>query len=143
MTYGLSRTVNFSWGRESWGCLFTIAEAFGWEPEGTTDPCLYQDPSGWPGSYFQNHGQRVSSADALAFADALIRAIDCAVKRDGEVNRTRPLEPPNCFTDPLGLVQKSEADDYPTDVDLDFIRQHTRPVLAFIDFLRGGAFRIY
>jgi hypothetical protein len=138
--------------------VLTTARAFGWEPEGTTDPYIPfgEDKSEWRGGYLTNDGQQVSSDDARALADALIRAIDAATKCQVEVNRPHlatSCDSPN--TDPVfdgslesmrsagGIVQKNEGDDCANDSDLELIRENTRYVLEFVDFLRGGAFRLF
>lgn len=63
------------WGHESWARLLSLAEMYGWEPSGTTEP--HGEPlDDWVGGYNSNDGQYVSPEDAKAMGDALGKALD-------------------------------------------------------------------
>ena len=72
----------FSLPPGGWSRLLSIAQAFGWEPEGTRPPEDYGDepgfwrgdPSDWDGRYWPGYGQEVTAKDALEFAAALKRS---------------------------------------------------------------------
>ena len=60
---------SFNWG--AWRHLLTIAEEFGWQPQGTKSP---EHSTNWSGSYFTNDFQEVTKTDAAALGAALFRA---------------------------------------------------------------------
>src|SRR5688500_4882351 len=60
-----------------WALALTLAENYGWRPEGTTRAAADGDqPVEWSGEYATNEGQRVSASDALALADACARVLE-------------------------------------------------------------------
>ena len=63
------------WGHISWTRLLSLAEMYGWEPSGTTEP--HGEPlDDWVGGYNSNDGQYVAPEDAKAMGDALGKALD-------------------------------------------------------------------
>jgi hypothetical protein len=58
-----------------WALALTLAERYGWQPEGTTLPKSAEGSADWSGEYATNDGQRVSASDANAVADACERAL--------------------------------------------------------------------
>jgi hypothetical protein len=59
-----------------WALALTLAENYGWQPEGTTLAVADEgEPVEWSGEYATNEGQRVSASDAQSLADACERAL--------------------------------------------------------------------
>lgn len=59
-----------------WALALNLAEVYGWVPAGTTLPHDGESAGiNWTGEYATNEGQRVSSEDALALAQACTRAL--------------------------------------------------------------------
>jgi len=70
------------WGHISWARLLSLAEMYGWEPSGTTEP--HGEPlDDWVGGYNSNDGQYVAPEDAKAMGDALRKALDDIPDHDG------------------------------------------------------------
>jgi hypothetical protein len=57
-----------------WESCLLVAEAFGWQPAGTTRPDGHEGE--WDGNYFLNARQRVTDDDAKAISRALFRALN-------------------------------------------------------------------
>lgn len=79
MGYDL-RNKNEAFRAAWWGDLLTLAQYYGWQPEGTQAPEYFSDPAyaittAWDGSYSWNDGQRVTESDAAALAVALESAL--------------------------------------------------------------------
>jgi hypothetical protein len=62
-----------------WSRMLTLAQQYGWQPQGTEPPDpMWEwdgDPATWEGSYWPAVGQQVSAADAQALGEALERAL--------------------------------------------------------------------
>ncbi len=60
-----------------WDLILQLAEAYGWEPEGTKLPGPGHDTpdQSWSGTYFTNSYQLVTREDAAALAEALERSL--------------------------------------------------------------------
>ena len=59
-----------------WGLALTLAKHYGWQAAGTPRPADWDDTDGpWEGEYAIQAGQWVTEADAMAFAEALDRAV--------------------------------------------------------------------
>lgn len=59
-----------------WGLALSVAEHYGWKPAGTPRPGGWDDADGpWEGEYAIQAGQWVTAEDAVAFAEALDRAV--------------------------------------------------------------------
>ena len=69
---------SFSCSAAFWAECLALAEACGWEPEGTLAPawCDQGGDRAWGGHYHTNDHQEVTDADARTFSAALYRAID-------------------------------------------------------------------
>lgn len=134
--------------RSSWSHCLRMADAFGWEPEGTEAPKLtmYDPDRGsvaltgswvkWDGGYFTNNYQGVTDTDAKALAAALDRAIT-AVETGAELS----AEQREAFTDesddlpiPTWVVQAFNIVDPPL--------FDTRILRVLADYARQGAFLI-
>lgn len=89
MGYDLTNAKNdeFHFNIHSWSPIFQMGMAAGWQPAGTLAPAPFVDEDTgetlgvwdddeWDGTYFSNDRQRVTDADARAWADALERALD-------------------------------------------------------------------
>tara|TARA_B100001245_G_C22583504_1_gene289947 strand:+ start:108 stop:566 length:459 start_codon:yes stop_codon:yes gene_type:complete len=87
MGYDLqSRTGNcFEWQISDYPKALKLAEAYGWQPQGTTNsPVVVDglgmvagaDPKDWNGGYTSNDCQIVSEVDAANMAEALERALE-------------------------------------------------------------------
>ena len=73
-------SLGLTW--EEWRTCYNLAKAFGWKPAGTLGP---EDRTHWGGQaginpefdmgYFSKNSQRVTDADAKAFAQALQTAM--------------------------------------------------------------------
>jgi len=67
----------------TWQRVLTLAERYGWKPEGTAAPdemaieaeIWKGDPAEWDGAYFPSYGQQVTESDAKNLAAALERAL--------------------------------------------------------------------
>jgi hypothetical protein len=84
----------FRWNIFSWAPVLSLANMYGWTPEGTTVPRLTEQMAkdheiakeevqrhniyaeNWDGSYHGNEGQFVSSTDALNIALAIESSLD-------------------------------------------------------------------
>jgi len=125
-----------------WGHLLSLAAMYGWRPAGTEAPKDWADENEgreWGGSYVFNSGQRVVAEDAIAWAEALDRALDdipdsyaawnkAVVGKDGG-----PLIPVIPHQSPLERVQPLEA----------LSGENKSGVREFIAFCRQGAFEIH
>ena len=87
MGYDLqSRTGNcFEWQISDYPNALKLAEAYGWQPQGTTNSLIVVDglgvvggtsPEDWDGRYTSNDYQIVSEVDAANMAEALERALE-------------------------------------------------------------------
>lgn len=65
-----SKIARFRWSNMGWAEVLSLAERYGWVPSGTACPTGMKTKE-WEGGYATNDGQRVTSADAKALADAL------------------------------------------------------------------------
>ncbi len=59
-----------------WALALTLAEQYGWQPEGTTLAESAEGSANWSGEYATNEGQRVAASDATALAEACARALN-------------------------------------------------------------------
>jgi hypothetical protein len=68
------RGDSFHFSSSMWNRVLYLAGVYGWKPSGTLSP---EDESltSWDGGYGVNEGQRVSEDDALAWAQALEKAL--------------------------------------------------------------------
>ena len=65
--------LNLSGGH--WAVYLNVAQAFGWQPQGTLAPPQWPQGQAWAGAYDSSDGQIVSEADARALAETLNGAI--------------------------------------------------------------------
>jgi len=68
-----------AWNWRGWTGLLELGRRYGWIPAGTEPPLCDEggpwDGGPWNGTYFSNSGQRVTTEDAHALADALEQAL--------------------------------------------------------------------
>tara|TARA_Y100000588_G_scaffold66685_1_gene67300 strand:+ start:2723 stop:3136 length:414 start_codon:yes stop_codon:yes gene_type:complete len=118
----------------AWRPLLLLAEAYGWEPKGTS----LEGASGWQGSYLSNDGQTVSSEEC----EALIKAIEVALL-------DIPEEEITDFFKYFG-IEDDEYEDYNDALrnkDHNTLMMHFSGdrefLFNFIEFLKMGEFSIY
>ena len=58
-----------------WSMIRSLAEQFGWKPEGTHPPEYWDCDEQWSGEYTGNSRQLVTAGDAMRLADALELAL--------------------------------------------------------------------
>ncbi len=75
----------FAWRMSDYPRVLDLAEAYGWQPQGTTNSLIVVDglgvvggasPEDWDGRYTSNDYQIVSETDAANMARALEQALD-------------------------------------------------------------------
>lgn len=71
--------ISRKYSRQFWEKTLELARFHGWKPLGSRPPVIigFQGINAlWDGTYLTNDGQTITSADALALAEALERALD-------------------------------------------------------------------
>ena len=119
-----------------WGLLLSLAEAYGWTPQGCLPP-EGDDAVAWEGDYDTNDGGRVSREDANAMADALQRALADPERAERERDISRAMNQ---------AVRQMEIETFGEDVALEEeeepLTTNDDTLRTLIRFLRAGAFRI-
>lgn len=149
MGIDISGGLSLSW--TAWAYCLDVAQAFGWQPEGTLPPPDPEDHNGppandetWDGSYYTNDFQTISDSDAHALAAALDRAIVALTSEQMTDEQHRvlfgdPRMPPN--------IASMMAEAFPSDGE---VTAQPRPMRdrgvvlgALADRARHGRFRIF
>ena len=58
-----------------WAVFLTLAQSYGWKPEGTLAPAGFPETEKWGGRYDTSEGQTVTDADAKQLGTVLYAAI--------------------------------------------------------------------
>lgn len=148
----------FSFNNQTWWDVLRLAVGCGWEPTGTGPP-RGVPANNWSGSYYSNDGQRMYARDAKRLADILqkVVAAPTASSLDFDPSRiSRWLRTPGgkeallvsggfeeiarVFNDPeTGEKRKTRSRNLPW-----ILSKNGKSCLRdFIEFCRGGSFRIY
>jgi hypothetical protein len=76
------RCGEFAIPERDWRRILSVAQVYGWHPQGTAAPDedaidvgLWSTHRNWDGAYFPASGQHITEGDAEALADALGRAL--------------------------------------------------------------------
>jgi hypothetical protein len=120
-----------------WPKLLRLAEAHGWQPQGTSQPpedAIHFPGGRWdPSSYTSNDGQIVSAADARALANALELALPNIPDHDALAKYRRPD----------GGIGIAPTPPPASDADWFSGAEAKAYVTEFIAFCRQGTFRVY
>ena len=124
----------FSFSGTGWSFCLILAEQFGWIPEGTKKPKVYEFFKKWPGNYDTNEGQFVSKSDANKMADS----IETALKSESLEEQAKIVA--SAIEDGVKKALGELPADYKVQADIDDdFKSHYK---SFIAFCRKGEFSI-
>lgn len=119
-----------------WSLMLYVAESYGWEKRGSVAP-EGMDAGEWDGGYATNDGQRVTSEDARALADAFERML----ADPGRVVKVREIEM-QLDRDVLKVAKEQHGVDLPARDNYDEYPLDEEYLRQFVRFCRGGGFQI-
>jgi hypothetical protein len=114
----------FQFTTRGWAFYLTLAQAYGWNGQGTRAPEHWNSSEAWPGAYDWNAGQTVVAPDAMALADALSNYL------------TDPRRSPRARL----LADRLRAE---SNLHIDLSEDDRAFVSSFIAFAKQGAFEIH
>lgn len=155
MSYELfnpSTTLCRTLSRQSWAKTLELARIYGWQPQGTRPPSIYDFRclgADWDGGYLTNDGQMIKAEDALSLAAALEKALDDIPDANTEMDWNPKLWIEDDLPEWLSPEEKVMIEDGLEDEWLDVMGIHPFEYFAgeekyyltqFIRFCRLGSF---
>ncbi len=131
----------FRWNQSDYPKVLRLAMAYGWQPEGTTNPPWgdgywpEEDAKNWDGQYCSNELQIVSDADTANLARALERALE-----DLPATAKRFVY---TGTELLDTSDKTKTQNVDLRDDLSNLIEYTGTLRDFISFLQKGPYNTW
>ena len=131
----------FKWNQCTYPMVLSLARAYGWQPEGTTNPpwgdgyWSEENAKNWDGRYCSNDLQIVSDADTANLARALERALE-----DLPATAKRFVYTGTELLDPSDKTKTQNVD---LRDDLSNLIEYTGTLRDFISFLKKGSYNTW